>query len=86
MAYKVYYGPKGRTVRRTRRKRIFFLVLLFFALFSYAAWKTVPDQLLALRACVFPAGTLEEMLEQMRSGEDLVQVIGAFCQEIWNGS
>ena len=62
--------------------RVKLLTSIFFLLFSVIAHYFFADQLASLRAILLPQDRLEELLETLRSGEDLVQAVGAFCKEI----
>ena len=86
MAYKIYYGPKGQSVRPSRRGRVFIFTILFFLLFAVMAWQLIPQQLLALQQMILPEAKLNTLLEDLQEGQDLVQAIGSFCQEIFSGA
>ena len=86
MAYKIYYGPKGKYVNPSRKGRVFFFTILFFLLFAVTAWKLIPQQLLALQQIILPDAKLNTLLEDLHEGQDLIQAIGSFCQEIFSGA
>ena len=62
--------------------RVSVFVILFFALFVWAAWKICPQQLRVMQEMLIPKDAIHSLLQNLQEGEDIIQAIGAFCQEI----
>lgn len=90
MSYRIVYGPEIKTkpqpgVSTTRYRSMIAGFLLLFALTVKILW---PEGAQVLREMVMPTDltvteqAFQSMMEDLRSGEDLGDVITVFCKQI----
>lgn len=93
MGYRVDYGPvkkvRGTEKRVCRGASVIGVFLLLVFLLAGSLW---PEGKAILRRLIFPgdpavtAAALENLTEDLRSGEDLTDSMSAFCIQILEGA
>ncbi len=86
MGYRVYYGPIREHHSRPRIKWPFFgMVFIFFALFCALAQHYLRQELVMLYQILLPSIPMETLIERLQDGENIVESVAAFCEDILHG-
>lgn len=86
MGYRVIYGPVRDKHTRPRRKWLFIgMVCIFFALFCALAQHFLREELALLYQILLPNTSIEALIRQLKDGENIVQAVAAFCEDVLNG-
>ncbi len=81
MGYRIRYKPSQKKQYGIKKCRILLLLILVSLLGIYI-WYHAPEQWHLLEQSLFPSDQLNDLLMQLRSGEDVLEALSAFCQGI----
>lgn len=86
MGYCVTYGTNRKRDSRFRRKYPFLgMTFLFFALFCVVAQHYFRQELVMLYQILFADLPVESLIDGLRSGENFVDSVAAFCEDMLHG-
>ena len=86
MGYRVVYGPEREKTSRPRGKWPFMLLVSgFFVLFCGFAQHFYWEELTLLYQLVLPREAMEELVGQIKEGENVMQAVAAFCEDVLHG-
>lgn len=86
MSYRVVYGPEQVKSTRNGRKWLFpALVCGFFLLFCGFARLFYWQELELIYQILLPNSAMEVLVGQIKEGEEIVQAVAAFCEDMLHG-
>lgn len=86
MGYRVVYGPEREKSLRPRRKwPLILLISGFFLLFCGFAQHFYWEELALIYQLLLPSDAMEALVGQIKEGENMMQAVAAFCEDVLHG-
>lgn len=85
MAYKIRYNNQKHG-KLAAGMRVSILSISFFVLFLFCARQVAAEELAVLGGLLLPQQSVEMLLQQLKAGEDFVQAVTIFCEDMLHGN